>query len=139
MIQKSVIKLSLIGLIMSASLSGCSTAQPAEIDSKLTAWQGAEIETLIQTWGLPTGEQQVNDLTYAEWNTRDIKNKPSMRVGVGGFGGNFFGSIGTTLFGGREEVHCRVQVGYNQEGRVVTTNWAGDPEACDSAIPERES
>lgn len=121
------------------SLSACSTVQPAEVDSKLTAWQGAEIETLIQTWGLPTGEQQVNDLTYAEWNTRDIKNKPSMRVGVGGFGGNFFGSIGTTLFGGRKEVHCRVQVGYNQEGRVVSSNWTGDAEACDEAIPERES
>lgn len=84
MVTKSFIKLSVIGLILSGSLSGCSTSQPAEIDSKLTAWQGAEIETLIQTWGLPTGEQQVNDLTYAEWNTRDIKNKPSMRVGVGG-------------------------------------------------------
>ncbi len=139
MVKKSFFKLSLISAVMFASLSGCSTVQPAEIDSKLTAWQGAEIETLIQTWGLPTGEQQVNGITYAEWNTRDIKNKPSMRVGVGGFGGNFFGSIGTTLFGGREEVHCRVQVGYNQEGRVVTTNWTGDAQACDAAIPERQS
>lgn len=138
MINKSFIRLSLISVVMGTFLSGCSTAQPAEIDSKLSAWQGAEIETLIQTWGLPTGEQQVNDLTYVEWNTRDIKNKPSMSVGVGGFGGNFFGSIGTTLFGGQEEVHCRVQVGYNQQGRVVTTNWTGDPEACDAAIPERQ-
>lgn len=139
MINKSSIKLSLISATLAVVLSGCSTVQPAEVDSKLTAWQGADIETLIQTWGLPTGEQQVNDLTFAEWNTRDIKNKPSMRVGVGGFGGNFFGSIGTTLFGGRKEVHCRVQVGYNQEGRVVTSNWTGDAEACDAAIPERES
>lgn len=138
MTKKTSLKLSFMGATIAVLLSGCSTIQPAEVDSKLTAWQGADIEILVQSWGLPTGEQQVNDLTYAEWNTRDIKSEPSMRVGVGGFGGNFFGSIGTTLFGGRKEVHCRVQVGYNQEGRVVTSNWTGDAEACDAAIPERE-
>ena len=139
MMRRSFDRAILIGVFCLLTLSGCSTVQPAEVDSKLTAWQGADIETLIQTWGLPTAEQTVNGLTYAEWNTRDIKNKPSMRVGVGSFGGNFFASIGTTLFGGRKEVHCRVQVGYNAEGRIMTTNWSGDAEACDAAIPERQS
>ena len=92
---------------------------------------------MIQTWGVPTADREINGKKYAEWNTREIKNRPSFNIGVGGFGGNFFGSIGTTLFGGKKDLYCTVQVGYNDQGTVFQTNWNGDPEACDSAIPER--
>ncbi|MBV35910.1 MAG: hypothetical protein CMP47_10760 [Rickettsiales bacterium] len=123
---------------ITATLSiGCASIKPAEVDSKLSAWNGAQIDTLIQTWGVPTADREINGKKYAEWNTREIKNRPSFNIGVGGFGGNFFGSIGTTLFGGKKDLYCTVQVGYNDQGTVFQTNWNGDPEACDSAIPER--
>ena len=123
---------------ITATLSiGCASIKPAEVDSKLSAWKGAQIDTLIQTWGVPTADREINGKKYAEWNTREIKNRPSFNIGVGGFGGNFFGSIGTTLFGGKKDLYCTVQVGYNDQGTVFQTNWNGDPEACDTAIPER--
>lgn len=116
---------------------GCASIKPAEVDSRLAAWQGANIDTVIQTWGVPTADREINGKQYAEWNTREMKNNPSFNIGIGGFGGNFFGSIGTTLFGGKENIYCTVQVGYNAEGTVVRSSWSGDPDACDSAIPER--
>ncbi|AOE50254.1 hypothetical protein [Kangiella sediminilitoris] len=118
-------------------MTGCASIQPAEVDTKLTAWKGANIDAVIQTWGVPTADREINGKKYAEWNTREIKNQPSFNIGVGGFGGNFFGSVGTRLFGGKKELYCTVQVGYNQEGIVTQTNWTGDPGACDAAIPER--
>lgn len=131
-------KLKLIPLVTIATISaGCATVKPTEVDSKLTAWNGANIDTVIQTWGVPTADREINGKKYAEWNTREIKNRPSFNIGVGGFGGNFFGSIGTTLFGGKKDLYCTVQVGYNDQGIVTQSNWSGDPEACDSAIPER--
>ncbi|GAA4364229.1 hypothetical protein [Kangiella marina] len=122
---------------VTAITAGCASIKPAEIDSKLNAWQGSNINTVIQTWGVPTADREINNQKYAEWNTREIKNRPSFNVGVGGFGGNFFGSIGTTLFGGKKDLYCTVQVGYNDQGIVTHANWSGDPDACDSAIPER--
>ena len=124
-----------LAVILSA---GCASIKPAEVDTKLSAWQGSDIDTVIQTWGVPTADREINGKQYAEWNTREIKNRPSFNIGVGGFGGNFFGSIGTTLFGGKKDLYCTVQVGYNEQGTVTQTNWSGDPDACNSAIPDRE-
>lgn len=120
-------------------LAGCASVNPAQVDSKLASWQGSNISTLVQVWGLPTNEREIQGVKYAEWNSRDIKNRPAINIGVGGFGSRLFGSIGTTLFGGKKETHCLVQVGYKQDGTVVTSNWQGDPDTCDNAIPERAS
>ncbi len=131
------LKLFTIVAISTAIGTGCASIKPAEIDTKLSQWQGSNIDTVIQTWGVPTADREINGKKYAEWNTREIQNRPSFNIGVGGFGGNFFGSIGTTLFGGKKDVYCTVQIGYNDQGTVTQSNWTGDPDACDSAIPER--
>lgn len=133
------LKILSISMLAALTCAGCASIKPAEVDSKLAAWQGSNIDTLIQTWGVPSADREINGKQYAEWNTREIKNRPSFNIGVGGFGGNFFGSIGTTLFGGKKDVYCTVQVGYNEQGTVTQTNWNGDPDACNSAIPEREN
>ncbi|WP_407929718.1 hypothetical protein [Kangiella shandongensis] len=127
-------------LTLTAGLTaGCASIKPAEVESKLSAWQGADIDTVIQSWGVPTADREINGKKYAEWNTREIRNRPSFNIGVGGFGSHVFGSIGTTLFGGRESLHCTVQIGYNDRGTVTQTKWTGDPDACDAAIPERNN
>ncbi len=120
------------------TLSACASISPTQVDSKLSAWQGQSINTLIQAWGLPTSEREINGIKYAEWNSREIKQRPAVNIGVGGFGSHIFGSIGTTIFGGNKETHCLVQVGYNADGIVTTSNWQGDPDACDAAIPEKQ-
>lgn len=131
------ISIGIISLSCFLLLSSCASVQPAEVDSKLSAWQGAKIETIIQTWGLPTSERMINGVQYAEWNSREIKNNPSVNIGIGGFGSHLFGSIGTTIFGGQSESFCTVQVGYNEQGIVTHINWNGDAQACDAAVPER--
>ena len=131
------LKILVTATLAATMVAGCASIKPAEVDTKLSAWKGAKIDTLIQTWGVPTADREINGKKYAEWNTREIKNRPSFNIGVGGFGGNFFGSIGTTLFGGKKDLYCTVQVGYNDDGIVHQTNWSGDPDACNSAIPER--
>ncbi|NVK22105.1 MAG: hypothetical protein HWD86_06275 [Kangiellaceae bacterium] len=135
--MKSQLKTLALACSSAFILIACASIQPNEVDSKLVAWQGSSIDTLIQTWGLPTLERDINGTKYAEWNTREIKRRPAVNIGIGGFGSHIFGSIGTTIFGGNKESHCTVQVGYNVEGRVISTNWNGDPDACDAAIPER--
>lgn len=124
-------------LFTTSLLLACASVKPSHIDDKLMAWQGADIDTVIQTWGLPSHEQKINGVHYAEWNSREISRSPSVNVGIGGFGSRFFGSIGTTLLGGKKETFCKVQVGYNEQGRVILTNWTGDADACDTAIPIR--
>lgn len=135
MTSLKILTISSLAVLLS---TGCASIKPAEVDTKLSAWQGSNIDTVIQTWGVPSADREINGKQYAEWNTREIKNRPSFNIGVGGFGGNFFGSIGTTLFGGKKDVYCTVQVGYNKQGIVTQTNWSGDPDACNSAIPDRE-
>lgn len=135
---KNQIKITTILVATWAFAVGCASVKPAEIESKLSAWNGANIDTVIQTWGVPSADREINGKQYAEWNTREIQNRPSFNIGLGGFGGNFFGSIGTSLFGGKKDTYCTVQVGYNEAGTVTNTSWNGDPDACDSAVPERE-
>ncbi|WP_251359357.1 hypothetical protein [Kangiella sp. TOML190] len=132
--MKLLLPLSIISLLM---LTACASVPPADVDAKLTAWQGQSINTLIQAWGVPTQEREINGIKYAEWNAREVSQRPSVNVGVGGYGSHVFGSIGTTIFGGRKETNCLVQVGYNQEGTVISSNWSGDTDTCDAAIPEK--
>ncbi len=118
-------------------ISACSSIAPNQIDSKLASWQGSNISTLIQVWGLPTNEREINGVKYAEWNSKEIKSRPALNIGLGGFGGRIFGSIGTTIFGGQKETNCLVQVAYNETGSVVSSNWKGDTDTCFAAIPEK--
>ena len=119
-------------------LSGCASVNPSQVDSKLASWQGSNISTLVQIWGLPTNEREIQGIKYAEWNSREIKNRPAVNIGVGGFGSRIFGSIGTTIFGGQKESNCLVQVGYKEDGTVITSNWQGDVDTCHDSIPEKE-
>lgn len=135
--QKNILsKLSLM-IISGLIISGCASIPKSQVDDKLASWQGSNIQTIIQAWGIPSRETEVNGIKYAEWDAREIKSRPSVNVGVGGFGGRFFGSIGTALFGGLSEKECRIQIGYNIDGTVVKSHWNGDSDTCDKAIPER--
>lgn len=118
-------------------VAGCASVNPSQVDTKLASWQGSNISTLIQVWGLPTNEREIQGIKYAEWNSREIKRKPAVNIGVGGFGSRIFGSIGTTIFGGNSETSCLVQVGYNAQGSVISSNWKGDADTCHKSIPER--
>lgn len=118
-------------------VAGCASVNPSQVDTKLASWQGSNISTLIQVWGLPTNEREIQGIKYAEWNSREIKRKPAVNIGVGGFGSRIFGSIGTTIFGGNSETNCSVQVGYNAQGSVISSNWKGDADTCHKSIPER--
>ncbi len=135
----------MIGLIMRYTiifalllLGSCASINPNQVDSKLSSWQGSNISTLIQVWGLPSTEREIQGMKYAEWNSKEVSNRPSINLGIGGFGSRIFGSIGTTLFGGRKESHCLVQVAYDSQGQVKSSNWKGDPDTCYDSIPEKE-
>ncbi|NVJ67383.1 MAG: hypothetical protein HWE16_12925 [Gammaproteobacteria bacterium] len=127
--------LALVSLVL---FSGCASVDPSQVDRKLASWQGSNISTLVQIWGLPSNEREIQGIKYAEWNSREIKNRPAVNIGVGGFGSRIFGSIGTTIFGGQKESHCLVQVGYKEDGTVITSNWQGDADTCNDSIPEKE-
>lgn len=137
--NKNII-LKFIFVIFSGSLMiGCASVPKSAIDSKLASWQGSDIQTMIQVWGIPSREKEINGVKYAEWDSREIKSRPSVNVGIGGFGSRFFGSIGTALFGGLSESGCRIQIGYNTNGQVISSHWSGEPNTCDKAIPEKSN
>lgn len=136
-IKKNLVSQLTLVIVSGIIITGCSSVPKSQIDNKLANWQGSNIQTVIQAWGVPSREKEINGIQYAEWDSREIKSRPSVNVGVGGFGGRFFGSIGTALFGGLSESECRIQIGYNREGTVVRSHWDGDSDTCDKAIPEK--
>lgn len=119
------------------ALSSCATVKPTAVSHKLSAWQGENINALIQIWGLPTNEKEINGIKYVEWNTLNVKRGPAVSVGLGGFGGNIFGSIGTTIFGKNKELYCRVQASYGSDGIITSLSWDGDAKLCNKSIPEK--
>lgn len=112
------------------ALTGCASAPPAEVDAHFLAWQSAQIDELIQAWGVPQQSREVAGKHYAEWTKQDVSSSPRFSIGLGGFGGNVGGGVGTSFGGGDKHDFCSVQAEHDADGRVYVIRWTGDTDIC---------
>lgn len=119
-------------------VSACSSIPKEQVDTRLAAWQGKDINTVIQFWGLPTKQQEVDDQRYAQWlNKKSEKGNTAVSVGTGTSGRRSSIGIGLTLFelGGSEE-KCERLLTYDSSGKVTKIKWQGDHSYCLELTPD---
>jgi len=119
------------------SLPGCISASPEKVDGHFLAWQSAQVDELIQAWGVPQQSREIAGKHYAEWTKQEIASKPTFSIGLGGFGGNVGGSVGTTMGGGQKHNFCSVQAEHDADGRVSAIRWSGDTDICVDSFAAR--
>jgi len=120
-------------------ISACSSVPPDEVNRRITAWQGIQIDELIRYWGLPTRKQKIDGRRYAEWTNRSSEpGNTSLSIGTGSRSRHSAIGIGVTLFdlGGSDDV-CSRLVEYDQQGKVIRIQWSGTAELCYRLTPER--
>lgn len=116
--------------ILSFCCVACISASPAKVDEHFAVWRASYIDQLIQRWGVPQQQKEINEKLYAEWTRTKVSSKPAFSIGVGGFGGNVGGSVGTTV-GGKDQLNaCTVQVEYDASGLITDLRWNGDTDIC---------
>lgn len=124
--QLTVISCSLLSIV----LAGCASAPPAEVDAHFAAWQSAQVDELVQAWGVLQQSREVAGKHYAEWTKQDVSSSPSFSIGIGGFGNRVGGGVSTGFGGGDEHNFCSVQAEHDSDGRVAVIRWNGDTDIC---------
>ncbi len=131
-----------IRLIISACicvlLPACVTTQ--QVEERITPWRKANLEQLIQAWGIPTKEQKVADRHYLIWNDYEQESGVDVGISVGGAIGRNAGlSISTLLGGNAEENVCSRVVEIDAEQNILGIQWNGAPSVCFDVTPSRVS
>jgi hypothetical protein len=116
-------------------LSACVSAPPAKVDQHFLIWQNKNINDMVLHYGAPGSQRAMDGKHYAEWTRQDTSSSPSFSIGIGGFGRNIGGSVGTTLAGGTQLNHCTVQAVYGDDGVIVHIAWNGDTDLCIKQFP----
>ena len=116
--------------VLAFSCVACISVSPATVDEHFAAWRTSNIDQLIQRWGVPLHQKEVNGKQYAEWTRTKATSKPAFSIGVGSYGSNAGGSVGTTV-GGKDQLNvCTVQVEYDASGAIVDMRWNGNTDIC---------
>lgn len=111
-------------------LGACASVPPAQVDAHFAGWQSAQINELIQAWGVPQQSREVVGKHYAEWTKQDVSSSPRFSIGLGGWGGNVGGGVGTSFGGGDQHNFCSVQAEHDADGRVHVIRWNGNTDIC---------
>ncbi len=127
-------KTMMIGALM---LTGCA-ASPSTVEQHFSWWRQRPINDMILQYGAPGSQRELNGKQFAEWTRQDTSSSPSFSIGVGGFGRNVGGSVGTTLFGGTKLNHCTVQAVYGSDGIIEQIHWNGDTDLCLKMFPKQQ-
>jgi hypothetical protein len=120
------------------TLAACSAMPKQQVNQKLNAWQGQNIESLIKYWGLPNKQSQVSDKHFAEWiSEKNEEGNVGISIGGGRSSGRSGVGIGLSLFnlGGSEDKCSRV-VTYGKDNIVRKIEWQGDSDYCFEVTPE---
>lgn len=116
--------------LMSLLCVACISASPAKVDAHFAPLKAATMQDLINRWGAPPAQSTVNGVNYAEWTRTDVSNKPSISIGIGGFGSRVGGGVSTTTGGGQQLDACTVTVAYDEQGNVTDLRWRGETDVC---------
>ncbi|MET1254093.1 hypothetical protein [Aliikangiella maris] len=119
-------------------LTGCTSIPPQQINDRMNAWRGINIDELIKFWGLPTKQTEANGKKYAEWlNQTSEQGNTSVSIGTGHRGSHTGIGIGLSLFnlGGNDDA-CSRLVTYTPSGMVTDISWQGTGKYCYELTPD---
>jgi hypothetical protein len=119
-------------------LLGCTSIPVEQVNNKINAWNGLNIEELIKYWGLPSNQRQIGEKYYAEWlNKSSEPGNLAVSVGTGTYGRNSAIGIGLSLFdlGGTDD-SCSRLVTYDSSNIVIEISWQGTNDFCYKITPE---
>lgn len=131
-----------IGLLlpgMCLLLSGCASVAPAVVDQHFLPWQAASREQIIAAFGPPGQRYEENGVLTLEWTRTDIDRKPSISIGVGGYGRHVSGGVSSTVYGGQQLLSCTLRIRFNSgSDRVTQLQWFGDTDTCVETFPAHQ-
>lgn len=116
--------------LMSLLCVACISASPAKVDAHFAPLQNTTITDLIQRWGAPPAQREVNGVQYAEWTRTDVSNKPAISIGIGGYGSRVGAGVSTSTGGGQQLNACTVTAAYDENGVVTDLRWRGETDVC---------
>lgn len=120
-------------------LSGCSSVPVKQVDDRIQLWKTSSIDEIIEYWGLPSKQQQVNNKNYAEWlNKESEPGNAAVSINTGSFSRHSAIGIGLTLFelGGSDDICSRV-ITYLDSGEVLEISWKGSQNYCYELTPDK--
>ena len=121
-------------LLSAIFLTGCVSMEQA--NQRIYAWDNVTLTDLINSWGVPSKEQEIADRKFYIWNSSNSSNAPTIGISLGSFGGHGGISISSLFGGGAEENFCSRVVEVNAEEHVKAIQWTGDPKLCYDLTPE---
>lgn len=123
---------------ISLGLYGCASIPKEQVDNRIGAWNGHNIEEIIKYWGLPTKQHQVGDKHYAEWlNKSSEPGNTSVSIGTGRHSRSGGLGIGLTLFDlGSTDDACSRLLTYDDSGKVTNISWQGTNNYCFELTPD---
>ena len=123
----------LFSLLFSSVLMGCiSTSQ---VNERLSAWENVNLSDLINSWGVPTKQQEIAGRKFYVWNNKANSSSPTLGVSVGSHGGHGGISISSLFGGDTEENICSRVVEVDMEDNILSINWTGKPSLCYELTP----
>lgn len=75
--------LSIVTSIYVAIISGCFYESGPSLKEIMDSWLGAPVERLIDSWGIPTQEYQVEDITYLTYSSSHTRTHTNMPINTG--------------------------------------------------------
>ena len=129
------IKLVLYSLLMSGLLTGCITT--SQVNERVSAWEDVTLSDLINSWGVPTKQQEITGRLFYVWNNKDNSSSPTFGVSVGSHGGHGGISISSLFGGDTEENICSRVVEVDIEDKILSINWTGKPSLCYELTPQK--
>ncbi|MCO7225509.1 hypothetical protein [Pleionea sp. CnH1-48] len=124
--------LSLLALVV---LTGCASFSPQEVDQRLAEYKTFEFAKLLQLWGVPTKQYELDNRFYVEWHNIDNQHTTSFSLGTSTSGRGWFGGLGVTLPINSSEDTCVRRAILNQNKKqVLDLQWEGDSDLCGELI-----
>jgi ABC-type uncharacterized transport system auxiliary subunit len=118
---------------MAATLAGCATQ--GKYKAKLDTWIGSPIDSLVASWGYPSGQ-----ITAPNGNTVYVYERhggfvmpttTTTNARVTGYGNTAYGQATTTSYGGQYiDMSCRTFFEVAPDRRIVSWRYEGN--ACKS-------
>lgn len=75
--------LSIIVFVYTMIMSGCSYESGPSLKEIMNSWLGYPVESLIDSWGIPSQEYRVGDITYLTYSSSYTRTHTSMPINTG--------------------------------------------------------
>lgn len=73
----------IVAFVYMAIIAGCSYESGPSLKEIMDSWLGAPVERLIDSWGIPSQEYQVGDITYLTYSNSQTMTHTNMPMRTG--------------------------------------------------------